>query len=139
MKISALHGVITVHGCHKEARNIERAIYKSFRNINSMDSTQNEAPQPLDMPKGKTDLADQKETKCTPLKDVILDRKIIIITTISEEDELQLLNTLHKNKDIFTETASDLQGVSRDIIYHSFDIDPKMRPRKQRQRKMSKE
>ena len=30
MKILALHGVITVHGSQKEARNIEKAIYKSY-------------------------------------------------------------------------------------------------------------
>jgi hypothetical protein len=29
MKMPALHGVITIHGSQKEARNIERAIYKS--------------------------------------------------------------------------------------------------------------
>jgi hypothetical protein len=29
MKVLALHGIITVHGSQKEARNIEKAIYKS--------------------------------------------------------------------------------------------------------------
>jgi hypothetical protein len=29
MKMPALHGVITIHGSQKEARNIKRAIYKS--------------------------------------------------------------------------------------------------------------
>ena len=29
MKMLALHGIITVHGSQKEARNVERAIYKS--------------------------------------------------------------------------------------------------------------
>ena len=29
MKMPTLHGTITIHGCQKEARNIERAIYKS--------------------------------------------------------------------------------------------------------------
>jgi hypothetical protein len=53
MKISALHGVITVRESQKEARNNERTIYKSFRNINSMDSIQKEVLQPLDMLKGK--------------------------------------------------------------------------------------
>jgi hypothetical protein len=58
MKILALHGVITIHRSKKEARNIEKAIYKSFRNINSMDSTQEGACQSPDMPRGKTDLVD---------------------------------------------------------------------------------
>jgi hypothetical protein len=29
MKILALHGIITVHGSQKEARNIEKSIYRS--------------------------------------------------------------------------------------------------------------
>ena len=94
MKIPALHGVITVHGSQKEARNIKRAIYKSFRNINSVDSAHKKVPQPPDMPKGKTDLADQEEMKCIRLEEAVPDRKIIIAATLSEEDELQLLNTL---------------------------------------------
>jgi hypothetical protein len=32
-----------------------------------------------------------------------------------------------------------LKGVSRDIIQHSLDINPKMKPRKKRQRKMSED
>jgi hypothetical protein len=38
MKMSALHGTIIVHGSQKEARNIERAIYKSQGNINSIEA-----------------------------------------------------------------------------------------------------
>jgi hypothetical protein len=29
MKMPALHGIITVHGSQKEAKNIEKAIYRS--------------------------------------------------------------------------------------------------------------
>ena len=47
--------------------------------------------------------------------------------------------TLVKNKDIFAWSASDLQGVSRDIIQHELDINENMRPRKQKQRKMSED
>jgi hypothetical protein len=57
MKILALHGIILVHGSQKEVRNIEKAIYKSHRNINSMESIKNKTPEPPDMPKGKIDLA----------------------------------------------------------------------------------
>jgi hypothetical protein len=37
MKIPVLHGTIIVHGSQKEARNIERVIYKSQHNINSVE------------------------------------------------------------------------------------------------------
>ena len=129
MKILALHGVITVHGSQKEERNIEKAIYKSYQNINSVDSTQEEGCQPPDMPKGKTDLVDQEETKCVPLEEAVPDRKVTIATTLRREEELQLLSVLQKNKDILAWSASDLQGVSRDIVQHSLDINSKMRPK----------
>ena len=58
MKMPALHGNIAIHGSQKEARNIEGAIYKSQRNINSIDSAKNTEPEAPDMPKGKTDLKD---------------------------------------------------------------------------------
>jgi hypothetical protein len=44
MKMSALHGSIIVHGSQKEARNIERAIYKSQGNINSIEAARNNSP-----------------------------------------------------------------------------------------------
>jgi hypothetical protein len=135
MKIPALHGVITVHGSQKEARNIERANYKSQRNINSIETVKNKMPEPPDMPKGKTDLIE----KTILLEEVVPNRKVIIGANLSREEEAKLVETLTKNKDIFAWSASNLKGVSRDIIQHALDINPKMKPRKQGQRKMSKD
>ncbi|XP_066333789.1 uncharacterized protein [Miscanthus floridulus] len=139
MKMPALHGIITIHGSQKEARNIERAIYKSQRNINSVESAKTSAPEPLDMPKGKIDLKDQEETKSIPLENAVPDRKFTIRGNLSNEEEAELIETLAKNKDVFTWSAFDSQGVKRDIIQHSLDINPKMKPKKQRQRKMSED
>jgi hypothetical protein len=58
MKIPVLHGTITIHGSQKEARNIEKAIYKSQRNINSVDLAKNTELEPPNMPKVKIDLKD---------------------------------------------------------------------------------
>jgi hypothetical protein len=124
MKIPALHGIIPVHGSQKEA-NIEKAIYKSHRNINYVESMKNKTSEPPDMPKGKIDVANQEETMTTPLKQAVPDRKIIIGANLSQEEESKLMETLAKNKDIFSWSASDLKGVSRDIIQHTLDINPK--------------
>jgi len=78
MKMPTLHGTIIVHDSQKEARNIERAIYKSQRNINSIEAAKSISPEPPDMPKGKTDLKDQEETKSVPLDDAVPDRKVTI-------------------------------------------------------------
>jgi hypothetical protein len=50
-KIPALHSIITVHDSQKEARNIEKAIYKSQHNINSIESAKSSMPERPDMPK----------------------------------------------------------------------------------------
>jgi len=84
----------------------------------------------------KTDLKDQEETKSVPLENAVPDRKITIRGSLSKEEEAELIETLAKNKDVFAWSVSDLQGVSRYIIQHSLDINPKMKPKKQRQRKM---
>jgi hypothetical protein len=110
IKMPALHGIIIMHGSQKEARNIEKAIHTSQRNINSVDI------EPLDMPKGATSLKDQEDTKLVPLEQAVPDRQVIIGANLSAKEEEELINTLAKNKDTFASTASDLQGVSRDII-----------------------
>jgi hypothetical protein len=75
MKILVLHGTITIHGSQKEARNIEKAIYKSQRNINSVDLAKNTELEPPNMQKVKTDLKDQEETKLVPLEDAVPNKK----------------------------------------------------------------
>ena len=124
MKMLALHGIITVHDSQKEARNIERVIYKLQRNINSVEAAKTNSPKPPDMPKGKIDLKDQEETKTVPLEDAVLDRKVTIGGNLLKEEEAELIETLAKNKDVFAWSASDLKVVSRDIIQHSLDINP---------------
>ena len=47
------------------------------------------------------------------------------------------MDFLNKNQDVFAWCACDLRGVSRDIIEHKLDIDPKIRPKRQKLRKMS--
>ena len=136
MKMPALHGTITIHGSQKETRNIERAIYKSQQNINSVDSAKNTKPEPPDMSKGKTDFKDQEETKSVPLENVVLHRKVTIGANLSNVEEMELIETLARNKDVFAWSASYLKGVRRDIIQHSLDINHKMKPRKQKQRKI---
>jgi hypothetical protein len=54
-------------------------------------------------------------------------------------DEEKLISYLYRNKDIFAWSALDLVGVSRTVIEHGLGIDPSVRPKKQRLRKMSDE
>jgi len=65
------------------------------------------------------------------------DRQVTISAALEPEEECKLLEFLNKNKDVFAWSANDLRGVSRDIIEHKLDIDPKIKPKKQKFRKMS--
>jgi hypothetical protein len=47
------------------------------------------------------------------------------------------LKFLFNNKDVFAWSANDLCGVNRDVIEHSLNVDPTIRPRKQKLRKIS--
>ena len=53
------------------------------------------------MPKGKIDLKGQEETKLVLLEDIVPNRKVTIRGNLSKE-EVELIETLAKNKDVFT-------------------------------------
>jgi hypothetical protein len=61
---------------------------------------------------------------------------VTISGTLREEEEKKLLDFLCKNKDVFAWCASDVRGVSRDIIEHGLNMDPLIRPKKQKLREM---
>jgi hypothetical protein len=46
---------------------------------------------------------------------------------------------LFKNKDVFTWSVNNLCGVNRDVIKHSLNVDPAIRPKKQKLRIMSED
>jgi hypothetical protein len=50
-----------------------------------------------------------------------------------------LLAFLDKNSDIFAWSTSDHVGVSRDIIEHRLQVNPNVKPRKQKLQKLSEE
>src|SRR5690242_19644912 len=72
-------------------------------------------------------------TKATPRQTVIISEDL------TSQDEERLISCLSRNKDVFASSALDLVRVSRTIIEHSLGIDPSVRPKKQRLRKMSDE
>jgi hypothetical protein len=67
----------------------------------------------------------------------IAEQKVLLGSQLSNEQEKTLLRFLFHNKDVFAWSANDLCGVNRDVIEHSLNVDPAIRPRKQKLRKMS--
>jgi hypothetical protein len=67
----------------------------------------------------------------------IAEHKVLLGSQLSREQEKTFLKFLFNNKDVFAWSANDLCGVNRDVIEHSLNVDPTIRLRKQKLRKMS--
>jgi hypothetical protein len=67
------------------------------------------------------------------------DKTVMISQDLTPSEESELLSFLDKNNDVFAWRISDLTGVSRDIIEHNLQVNPSVKPRKKRLRKMSDE
>jgi len=137
MKLPAVKRVIIVRGNQQLARDIERGVTPRQRNVHLVEADRK--PPPLKEPKRDKEETFQQdcEVKKVPLDKYLPDRQVTISAALEPEEERELLEFLNKNKDVFAWSASDLRGVSRDIIEHKLDIDPKIKPKKQKLRKMS--
>jgi hypothetical protein len=141
MKIPGPGGAITVYGNQQVAHNIERDFVPGQRNVRCL-MAQREVPEPANpTAKGheKAQLQSNDGTKTVPLDQATPQQMVTISKDLTSHDEERLLCCLSKNKDVFAWSALDLVGVSRSIIEHGLGIDPSVRPKKQRLRKMSDE
>jgi hypothetical protein len=141
MKIPGPLGAIMVYGNQQTARNIERDFVPGQRNVHCL-TAQREVPTsagPTDKEHDKAQLQSNDGTKTVPLDQATPKQTVTISEDLTLHDEEKLLCCLSKNKDVFAWSALDLVGVSRSIIEHSLGIDPSVRPKKQRLRKMSDE
>jgi hypothetical protein len=77
------------------------------------------------------------DTKRVLLDTLVLDQTIVIGSDLSADEEANLVQFLQKNKDVFAWSAKDLTGVDRNFIEHRLNIDPSVKPQKQKLRKMS--
>jgi hypothetical protein len=139
MKVPAPKGV-TVFGDQQEARNIEKGHTPRQTNVYQLKSSE-ERKEPYveaKRDKEKIEIAADGETKKVYLDDMP-DRAVTIGAHLNPEEEKELIQFLNKNKDVFAWSAKDLQGVNRDIIEHTLEIDEKIVPKKQKLRKMSEE
>jgi hypothetical protein len=105
-------------------------------------TTQREVPnatRPTATEYEKAQLQSNDGTKTVPLDQATPKQTVIIREDVTSLDEERLISCLSRNKDVFAWSALDLVRVSRTIIEHSLGIDPSVRPKKQRLRKMSDE
>jgi hypothetical protein len=132
MKIPSGQGPIAVHASQEAARRAEGSWIDS-KAIHNID--EDEAHQQYKHKRDKAASADQPKPML--LCEDIAEQKVLLGSQLSDEHEKTLLRFLFNNKDVFAWSDNDLCGVNRDIIEHSLNVDPVIRPRKQKLRKMS--
>jgi hypothetical protein len=79
------------------------------------------------------------ESKRVPLDPRVPDKVVMISQDLSASEEAELLSFLNKNSDVFAWHTSDLTWVSRDIVEHKLQVNPSVKSRKHKLRKMSDE
>jgi hypothetical protein len=120
-----------VHGGQEAARRAE-GNWTDSKAINNIDEA--EAHQQYKNKRDKATSADQPKPML--LCEGIAEQKLLLGSQLSVEQEKNLLRFLFNNKNVFAWSANDHCGVNRDIIEHSLNVDPTIRPRKQKLRKM---
>jgi hypothetical protein len=132
MKIPSNQGPIIVHGSQEAARRDE-GNWTDSRAIHNIDEV--EAHQQHKYIGDKAALVDQPKSML--LCEDIAEQKVLFGSQLFDEQEKALLKFLFNNKDVFAWLANNVCGVNRDVIKHSLNVDPAVRPRKQKLRKMS--
>jgi hypothetical protein len=132
MKIPSDQGPIDVHGSQEAARRAEGNWIDS-KAIHNIDVV--EAHQQYKHKRDKAASADQPKPML--LCEDIAEQKVLLWSQLSDEQEKTLLKFLFNNKDVFAWSANNLCGVNRDVIEHSLNVDPVIRPRKQKLQNMS--
>ena len=140
MKIPAPAGLITVCGDQQLARDIEQGYTPGQKNVhNFRTESKSHTFKEQQKDKEKATFEEDCEVKKIPLDEHLPDKMVTINATLESGEEKKLLEFLRKNQDVFAWSASDLRGVSRDIIEHRLDINPNIRPKKQKLCKMAYE
>jgi hypothetical protein len=143
LKITAIFGVISVFGSQQEARNTEKGFITGHKNVHfwraeperhnsSIGHCKSEAPAEY-----QKAIEAEGEFKKVPLDSRVPNRTVCIGVEASQQEQAELLAFLNKNSDVFMWSSSNLVGVSRDIFEHWLQVNPSIKPKKQKLRKIS--
>jgi hypothetical protein len=139
VNIPAMQEVITIWGNQNDGRNLERGRTPGQRNVHALDEAVKgkEVDKQSKADREKVNMQPDCDTKWVLLDAMVLDQTVIIGSDLSPDEEGRLLQFLRKNKDMFALSAKDLTGMDQSFIEHRLNIDPSVKPRRQKLRKMS--
>jgi hypothetical protein len=127
----------------KKGRNIEQVFAPGHRNIHFL-WEEMEQYQQTEYPfkqeasvEFKKVIEAEGDIKKVALDPRVPDRAVCLGTKMSPQELVELLEFLDKNSDAFAWSASDLVGVSKEIIEHKLQVNLNMKPKKQKHHKMS--
>ena len=141
MKLPTARGVVTVFGNQEEARRCEDNTSSPTKNVHAIEATELEDTKAaaVDESQELEGVSPAEHTKKVLLCEDVPDRIVTIGKGLEEAEEARLIQLPRNNQDVFAWSSADLRGVSRDVMEHSLNIDPKAEPKKQRLRPMSDE
>jgi hypothetical protein len=118
---------------------LERGCTPEQRNVHTLDEVVKgkEVEKQLKADKEKVNVQPDCDTKRVLLDAMVLDQTVIIESDLPPDEEGRLVQFFQKNKDVFALSAKDLTSVDRNFIEHRLNIDPSVKPRRQKLRKMS--
>jgi hypothetical protein len=118
---------------------LERGRTLGQRNVHALDEAVKgkEVEKQPKADREKVNMQPDCDTKRVLLDAMVLDQTVIIRSDLSPDEEGRLAQFLQQNKDVFAWSAKDLTGVDRSFIEHRLNIDPSVKPRRQKLRKMS--
>jgi hypothetical protein len=73
------------------------------------------------------------------LCDDVAEQRVFFINQLTSKQDSNLQSCLFHKKDVFAWSANDLCGLDRSIIEYTLNVDPSVRPCKQKLRKMSED
>jgi hypothetical protein len=77
-------------------------------------------------------IEDEGEFNKVLLDPIVPNQTVYIGVEGSQQDQAELLAFLDKNNGDFTWSTSDLVGFSRDVIEHKLQVNPSVKPKKQK-------
>ena len=111
-------GIITVHRDQAVSRWIEGKPILGYNLINEV--TKKLPSKETNSEKVVEPRAEATEdTHKAPLFELMLEKCVHVGSNFVKNEKDSMVAFLHENQDVFTESAKDLQGVSRDLTQHS--------------------
>jgi hypothetical protein len=134
LKVPATFGIITAFASQKEVKNIERGFTPGHKNVHFLreDTEQHDQAQPRSKQgtsaEFKKTIRAEGDFRRVALDPRVPDRVVRVGTGMNQQVQMELMQFLDMNSDVFAWSTSDLVGVSSEVIEHKLPANPRAKP-----------